>query len=366
MLYKILYRILTFFCGSTRRMLKTLLAGVVLILFAIMMVIRIFWNPIEYFMMAIGLIIAVAIIWRKVHVLQKGKSLEKKLDDVEYLMSARKYDKALVLTEKILAEDISEQSSKSEVFTCLFNKAQCLIQKVYETCEVDKYKELIALYEQLGQMALELKRNSFFFIIHKLGVLYSSLGIIQNDKSMYESALEVYNNGLVSQNSINDYGGKDLNIASIHVQIGACYVRLSEYENKEYYLNKALAEYEGVYDLLIKENSNGNYSYIQLYIGSVLRRLNEIKFDENRKSKALDHINLYMESVNSMKKKLSKEFYYSIYYNYADAYYELYKLNKADEYLEKFKEYEIKARECSNIRPITIIELDKKSKEIGV
>ena len=41
-------------------------------------------------------------------------------------------------------------------------------------------------------------------------------------------------------------------------------------------------------------------------------------------------------------------------------------LNKADEYLEKFKEYEIKARECSNIRPITIIELDKKSKEIGV
>lgn len=337
----------------------------IFIFLGILMLIRIIWKPIEYLVILILFLILYKLIAKYL-----SKTVDDKLYDIKNLMHLQKYEKALEKIDEILTEElinIDEDKEKSAYEKCIFNKAACLQNLIYEHGNIEQMKQCVRLYEKALRLALE-ENKPVVNIMSRIGLVYYYLGLFQKDGEILKIAANVLESSLKEEEENRKYL-----ITSIHINLGYCYYELANYFNREEYLKKSLEELDYAFDETSKENNAYNKAVktsIMIYRASTLRKLNELNFNENYKMKAINHLNNAMEySINSNNKHYKKYFITQyIVYNFEIAVvcFEMFKISNSEEYLKKCKVAITEVKECcaKKNNALIIRKLDEISAEL--
>ncbi|MDU4589556.1 MULTISPECIES: hypothetical protein [Clostridium] len=181
-------------------------------------------------------------------------------------------------------------------------------------------KQCVRLYEEALRLALE-ENKLIVDIMLRVGIAYYNLGLFKNDEEILKISIKVLESALEEEEK-----NQEELITEIHRILGYCYQELSNYCDREEYLKKSLEELDYVFYENSKENnkySKGVNISIMIFRASVLRKLNELNFNENYKIKAIDDLN----NVIKYYKK------YAAYYkfNRTMAYFEIFKISNSEE-----------------------------------
>lgn len=299
-----------------------------------LIVIAIFWKHKELLIIFISTVVLYSLISKFI-----PKKPENKLDDIKDLLELKKFEKALEKIDEVITKDlpkVKEDKRKLIYYRCIYNKASCLWNKAYTSGDTEYLKQSIRLYEEVLGLALE-ENKPVTYIMSSLGLVYYNLGFLENNKEIIKIAIKVLETALEQ-----DEKKQEKNIASIHTTLGYCYQTLANYCNREEYLIKSLEELEYTFN----EISKGKYPYDEAIINiskaSALRKLNEVSYDENNKTKAMNQLNDAIKYLNGMYNKHYKKYFARQYakqrFHVAEAYFEMLKINSSEDYLRVFKE----------------------------
>lgn len=317
----------------------------ILIFLGILMIIRIFWQPIEYFIIFVLILIVYKSISKCI-----SKTVEDKLEDIRNLMNLLKFEKALEKVEEVITKDlpeVNEDKKKSIYYKCIYYKAKCLTHRTYKSGNIEEMKQCVRLYEEALGLALE-ENKPVVELMANVGTAYYNLGLFQNDKENFKIAIKVLESALEQ-----DEKKREQLIISIHANLGYCYKELAKYSNREEYLKKSLEELDYVFDEYSKgkdQYNKANKATIMISMVSVLRKLNELEFDENYKTKAIDDLNnsikYYISANNKHYKKYFMTQYAALKFNIAIACFEMFKISNSEAYMKDFKELVQEVKEC--------------------
>lgn len=345
--------------GNNRRTLNTF----IVIFIGILITIRIFWRPIEYFIA----IIVILILYRKIAKLI-SKSIESKLSDINNLMQLLEFDKALEKIEEVISKDLLEieDSKKKHIYRkCIYDKANCLQNKINKSGNIEDMKESIRLYEEAYQLTLE-ENKPAGYLVGRLGLAYYNLGLFQKDQKRLEKAIEILEAAL---EDIKD-DDKQL-IKFIRLILGSCYKEAAKYSNRLEYLRKALKELDYMLDESYKEKDECNKAINLISRASVLRMMNELEFNEAYKRQAINDLNQAINYLTDLCKKFNKRYFTSHYivqrYNLAIAYFEMFKLDNLNSYIQDYREAIIEVKEYSTKegRPFFIKKINEMLSELA-
>lgn len=316
-----------------------------LIFLGILMIIRIFWKPIEYFIIFILILMIYKSISKYI-----SKTVDNKLYDIKNLMELLKFEKALEKIEEVITKDlpkVDEDKKKSVYQKCIYYKADCLQHKIYKSGNIEDMKQCIRLYEEALGLALE-ENKPVVNLMSRVGTAYYNLGLFQNDGEILKIAVKVLESALKEE----EKNYQQL-ITSIHRTLGYCYQELANYSDREEYLKKSLEELERVFDETSKgksEYSKGVKASIMISRASALRKLNELSFNENYKIKAIDDLNNAIKYYISANNKYYKKYFITQYaafkFQVATAYFEMFKISNSEAYMKDFKESAKEVKEC--------------------
>lgn len=344
--------------GNNRRTINSF----TLTFLGILMTIRTFWRPIEYF----AILIIILILYRKISKLI-SKPIESKLSDINNLMQLLKFDQALEKIEEVISKDLPEidDSKKKRIYKqCIYDKANCLQYKINKSGNIEEMKECIRLYEEAYKLTLE-ENKPAGYLVGRLGLSYYNLGAFENDKKLLEKAIEVLEAALEESKD----GDKQL-IKFIRIILGSCYREAAKYSNRLEYLKKSLKEFDYALDESYKEKDQCNNAINLITRASVLRMINELEFNETYKTKAIDDLNKAIKYLNDLCKKYNKRYFASRYivqrYNLAVAYFEMFKLDNSNSYIKDYRKAirEVKEYSTKESRPFFIKKVNEMLNEL--
>lgn len=317
----------------------------ILIFLGILMIIRIFWKPIEYFVILILILILYKSISKYL-----SKTVEDKVYDIKNLMDLLKFEKALEKLEEVITKDlpeVNEDKKKPIYFKCICYKANCLSHRIYKSGNIEDMKQGVRLYEEALGLALE-ENKPVVELMLRVGTAYYNLGLFQKDEEIFKIAVKVLESALEEEEK-----NREQLITSIHLNLGYFYKELAKYSNTEECLKKSLEELDYVFDEISKKKDKYNEDikvYIMIFRASVLRKLNELEFNENYKTKAIDDLNNAIKyCIITNNKHYSKYFvtqYAALKFNMAMACFEMFKISNSEAYMKDFKESVKEVKEC--------------------
>jgi hypothetical protein len=268
-----------------------------------------------------------------------SKTIEDKLKDIRSLMNLGKYEKAQEKIEEVILQDLLEvtQDKKNAIYyRCIYYKANCLWNRAHTTGNAEYIKQCIRLYEEALGLAIE-ENKLVVQITTNLGAAYYNLGFFQKDKEILKIAIRVLETALEK-----DIKNPNRMTVSTHITLGNVYQTMANYSNKEEYLKKSLEELEYTHDEISKGKHPYDEAIIKISRASALRKLNEINFNENYKTKAVDNLNDSIKYLNSIYNKHYKKYFprqYAVQRFYmTEAYFERFKICGLDEDKEAFRQ----------------------------
>jgi len=322
----------------TKRFLISIFLG-------ILMIIRILWKPIEYFIVFVLILILYRLISKYI-----SKTVEDKLEDIRNLMNLAKFEKALEKVEEVITKDlpeVNEDKKKSNYYKCIYYKANCLQHKIYKSGNIEEMKQCVRLYEEALGHALE-ENKPVVNLMSRVGTAYYNLGLFQNDGEILKIAVKVLESALKEEEK-----NREQLITSIHENLGYCYKELANYSNREECLKRSLEELDYVYNEISKEKTEYSKTVkasIMISRASALRKLNELNFNENYKIKAIDDLNNAIKHYISANNKDYKKYFITQYiafkFQMTTAYFEMFKISNLEEYMRECKESIKEVKEC--------------------
>jgi tetratricopeptide (TPR) repeat protein len=354
----ILGKVFMLLLGNGQRTMRFL----ILIFLGILMIIRIFWKPIEYFVIFVLILVLYKLISRCI-----SKNIEDKLEDIRNLINLGKFEKALEKVEEVITKDlpyVNEDKKKSIYSKCIYYKANCLSHIIYKSGNIENMKQCVRLYEEALELALK-ENKPVVELMSRVGTAYYNLGLFQNDGELLKIAVKVLESALEEEEQ-----NREQLITSIHRTLGYCYQELANYFDRDEYLKKSLEELDYVFDETSKENtqySKAINASIMISRASVLRKLNELNFNENYKIKAIDDLNNAMKHYKNANNKHYKKYFITQYtafmFQIATACFEMFKISNSEEYMKECKESIKEVKEgCAKENNVYVI---KKISEIS-
>lgn len=338
----ILLKLTDFFLGSYERRLRLFLFAILFLFLSILMIIRVFWKPIEYFIMLILALTLYKVVSKFI-----SDKIEDKLDAISDLMDMKKYNKALKKLDKVMEEDlplVKGDKKDSVYYKCINNKAGCILNIGCDKGGTEYMRKATKLYEKVLELAYKENKNVVHVMLN-LGSAYYYLGFYENNKEILKIAVRVFENALEKAENKEE----KLNII-IRIRLAYCYQVLADYCNREEYLKKSLEELDFAYDKIFEGKYGYDEASIDISRASAMRKLNEISFQENYKTKAIENLNasvIYLKSIyNKHYKKYFPKQYIGQRYYMASAYFEMFKVTNLQEYVIGFKEFSKEIREC--------------------
>lgn len=340
----IILKLTDFFLGSYERRLRLFLFAILFLFLSILLIIRIFWKPIGYLIIFI-LILAIYKVISK----YRSNKIEDKLNRISDLMDMRKYEKALEKLEQVFAEDLPQvkwDKKKPIYYKCINYKAGCLLDIGCSNGDTECIRQCIKLFEEVLELASQEGKNVVQVTLN-LASAYYYLGFYENDSEILKIAVGVFETALEKDENKQE----KLNII-IHIRLAYCYHVLADYYNREEYLKKSLEELNSVYNKILKGKYGYDTASIDISRASVMRKLNEISFQENYKTKAIEDLSASITYLKSIYNKHYKKYFHNQYimqrHYMASAYFEMFKVTNLQEYMIGFKEISQEIKESCN------------------
>lgn len=335
MIFKIMFQKVYDFIGSFFIFISSIF---LILFFSISMIIRIFWSPIEnvmWFMLPVT--IAVLVYY------YRPSNASRKMDSIRHNINKKNYKKALKKINAFSPTDFPKVRSKQKSimeYKCILLKGLCLLNLGYVTENIEDLKKSITS----SNLALEtaFKRNFIDAIstpILNLATAYFHLGRLENNVNHLETALTHL------EEALKYYENNDKCIlATIHLTKAHTYTLLSDFYNKEGYLEEALKALNCSYNIAFEMDLSNDTPYIISFMGLVYKKLYELNHDEQYKIKAIkslnDSINHYTD--NTTLNTYTKRYYYPNYilvkFNIGTSYFYLFELTNSKEDLKNCKE----------------------------
>lgn len=341
----ILLKVTDFFLGSYGRRLRLFLFAILFLFLGVLMIIRIFWKPIEYLIIFILILTLYKVISKC-----RSNKIEDKLDRISDLMDMRKYKKALEKLDKVFSEDlpqVNENKKDSIYYKCINYKAGCLLDIGCGNGDTEYIRQSIRLYEETLGLASQEGKNVVQVMLN-LGSAYYYLGFYENNSELLKIAIRAFESALEKDENKQE----KLNII-IYIRLAYCYEVLVDYCNREEYLKKSLEELDFAYDKIFKGKYGYDEASIDISRASAMRKLNEISFQENYKTKAIESLNASIAYLKSIYNKRGKKYFLQQYigqrYHMAAAYFEMFKVTNLQEYMIGFEEFSKEIKECCDI-----------------
>lgn len=320
-------------------------------IFIPLLTIRIFWKPIEVIIW-----ISAAVILLRFIYLKMPNNVSSKMGNIKYDVIRKEHERAIEKVDKILEKDLPKLKDKKKdeiYYNCVFYKGTALAHLTYNHEKLEDAKRAVECLEKAVELSLERKKKwDITFNMTNLATSYLCLGCLEYNTNHIKKAISLYENTLEYTN------GKNFT-AVMHSRVADAYESLSKFCNKKENLLESLEELNTSYDLCCNDNFSDSKVYTYSLLGAVLRKLYEIDCNEHYKTKAIKVLNETIDYCKSMKDKHSHtpcdDIYTSSILNMGKCYFQLYKLEQSEDYLESCKDALKEAREHYTIEKSTKI-----------
>lgn len=306
-----------------------------------LLIIRIFWAPIEVVMW-----ISAAVILLRFLYLKMPNNVSSKIGNIKYDVIRNEHEKALKTIDKVLEKDMPKlkEKKKDEIYyNCIFYKGTSLAHLTYNHEKLEYAKKAVECLEEALELSLERKKNwDITFNMTNLATSYLCLGCLEHDTEHIKKSISLY------ENTLEYTKGKNFT-AVIHSRVAYAYEALSKFCNKKENLLESLEELNTSYELCCNDDFSDSKVLIYCLLGTVLRKLYEIDCNEHYKTKAIKVLNETIDYCKSLKDKYSHKpqddgYDFSIRH-IGKCYFELYKLEQSEDYFKNCKEALKVARE---------------------